>query len=914
MRKTLHLLFVTMLLALVGAGSMRAEETKNFSFVQTGATAGDLSADAPKGVTATFSTTYKNSFFQLTKGNSMTLTLKGFEKGTKIVGVTLEVKNNKSTGNGTATILLGENQLGTLSVTGLGSNYALKEISPFTAGTVSSPDEEMKIEISATVNSVYCQKFIVSYQEPVSGKTATTLSFPENADVTLDLNATAGLTFTKTATLTPAVEGASIKYASDNTAIATVEEATGAVTVTPAAEGTATITATYDGNDTFDGATASYTITVKDPNQPRWVKTDLPALTPADKFVIVELNNKVAMLNDGGDNTPKSLPVTLNDEQTELTGTVADNVIWNVASTADGYIFYPNGTTDTWLYTTDTSKGVRIGTGANKYFKEQKAGQYNGLLNTGSSRSLVAYGTTDWRCYANTSTATSIAYFKRYAAGEKIKTSTTVAFAAGNKVFYQGDTEGLTFTNAATLTPAVEGAAITYSSSNESVAKVDAGTGAVTVSTANAGSATITASYAGNDEYAPSSASYTVTVSQVYENIAALKAAYASANVEGALKLTNAKVTCVDGNNKYLEDASGAVCVYGQKVFTDYKAGSVLNGHAAVTYTLYNGLPEITAFAAAEDLAVTEGDVPAPVEMTITDAQKDENLCKYIVVKSVAVTAGEKAGNATARDAEGNDIELYKKGETFTDGHYDVVGIASVHTTKQISVIGYTPAFSLDENEEKNDITPGENGRVSLTRTFNAGAWNSLVLPFDMTAEQVAETFGPTARLASLTGVKANGDESYTLEFESATAIAANTPVFIYGAGDVTNKSIEKVNVVAGTPTVALNGNVSFVGTYVQTLATAGDWFVSADNKFYKAAGTEAVKATRAVFRLPASAGAKSLSFTVDGGVVTAISGLSTEPDAAPASAASLYNLAGQRVTTAYKGVVVQNGRKFINK
>ena len=91
------------------------------------------------------------------------------------------------------------------------------------------------------------------------------------------------------------------------------------------------------------------------------------------------------------------------------------------------------------------------------------------------------------------------------------KTATTLAFADGDKTFTKGDTDGLTFTNAATLTPAVDGATITYSSSDKNIATVDE-TGKVSVKTDNTGSATITATYAGDDTYASSTASYKITV------------------------------------------------------------------------------------------------------------------------------------------------------------------------------------------------------------------------------------------------------------------------------------------------------------------------------------------------------------------------------------------------------------------
>lgn len=99
-----------------------------------------------------------------------------------------------------------------------------------------------------------------------------------------------------------------------------------------------------------------------------------------------------------------------------------------------------------------------------------------------------------------------------YTKADAGKTTTTLTFADGSdKTFKKGQTDGLEFTNVATLSPAVDGATINYSSSDKSIAVVD-NDGAVLVDASKIGSTTITASYAGNESYTESSAKYTITV------------------------------------------------------------------------------------------------------------------------------------------------------------------------------------------------------------------------------------------------------------------------------------------------------------------------------------------------------------------------------------------------------------------
>ncbi len=95
-------------------------------------------------------------------------------------------------------------------------------------------------------------------------KRQTTLSFGEAYDGKT-INVNLGDEFTApTATLTPNIEGETIKYSSNKPTVATVDETTGAVTIVGA--GTTVITADFVGDDTYGASTASYTIKVVDPN------------------------------------------------------------------------------------------------------------------------------------------------------------------------------------------------------------------------------------------------------------------------------------------------------------------------------------------------------------------------------------------------------------------------------------------------------------------------------------------------------------------------------------------------------------------------------------------------------------------------------------------------------------------------
>lgn len=165
---------------------------RNFTFEQTSATAGTLTNE-PEGVTAVFNNTYTNNKEQLTKDNSMTLTIKGMPANYKVTGITLTVKNNASKGNGTATVSIGKKEIGTFNVTGLGNTYGDQIVTI----TPSFATSDLIINIAATENSVYCKKFTIEYEimdyvgvTIKEGFTATTFS----CDKALDFSNVEGIT------------------------------------------------------------------------------------------------------------------------------------------------------------------------------------------------------------------------------------------------------------------------------------------------------------------------------------------------------------------------------------------------------------------------------------------------------------------------------------------------------------------------------------------------------------------------------------------------------------------------------------------------------------------------------------------------------------------------------------------------
>lgn len=147
---------------------------------------------------------------------------------------------------------------------------------------------------------------------------------------------------------------------------------------------------------------ALYTYSVGGSGATEYVLTDLADIGANETTIITVTTSSgtvYAMNNDNGTSkAPAGVIVTVSADGTVLTTEPADNLKWNVGGSADAYIFYPEGSTSTWLYCTSTNNGVRVGTTAANTFKIDSSTKY--LYHNGTGRYLGVYTTNpDWRCY-----------------------------------------------------------------------------------------------------------------------------------------------------------------------------------------------------------------------------------------------------------------------------------------------------------------------------------------------------------------------------------------------------------------------------------------------------------------------------------------------------------------------------------
>lgn len=111
-------------------------------------------------------------------------------------------------------------------------------------------------------------------------------------------------------------------------------------------------------------------------------------------------------------------------------------------------------------------------------------------------------------------------------------------------------------------------------------------------------------------------------------------------------------------------------------------------------------------------------------------------------------------------------------------------------TAVAVVVLTYKPTVMLANAADNTATLTANNGKLSHVRLadrtfFKDDSWNTLCLPFSMTAEQVAAQLAPAALMeldveGSYNGHKTglDGDKLY-LYFKDATAITAGTPYLV---------------------------------------------------------------------------------------------------------------------------------------
>lgn len=218
--------------------------------------------------------------------------------------------------------------------------------------------------------------------------------------------------------------------------------------------------------------------------------------------------------------------------------------------------------------------------------------------------------------------------------------------------------------------------------------------------------------------------------------------------------------------------------------------------------------------------------------------------------------------------------------------------------------LGDLDPVTLDEVADNTIEAKGAN--VTLKRTLKAEKWNTLVLPFAVSADKVKAQFGEGVEVAEYSNT--DGEE---INFSSTEDIKANVPVLIKPTtvSAENTYTFDGVTLVAGEPKT-IGVSYDFVGSY-KPYNLAIDNYMLYNNQWWKneEGDNYKVNAFSAYVQATTPEAAKQLTLVIDGKTT----GLKLNTVTGNIEGET-YNMAGQRVANSYKGLVIKNGKKIIKK
>lgn len=239
--------------------------------------------------------------------------------------------------------------------------------------------------------------------------------------------------------------------------------------------------------------------------------TNISELQTGDIIAIVNEKNNQALSTTQNEKNRKATPITIKDGCFTSTTSVQEITL---ESCKDSNKWYLKVGTDDYLYA-DGTKSATLAIDKNKDKFSKTTITFSGgnaFIKFSGENSYIQIGYYKqgklFSAYKTNSQSTVQIYKKQ--SGGLMASSVSFGSAIDNHTFFKN--AGDKFTLPATLTPTIKGATIQYTSSNLSVASVNEKTGEVTV--LREGESEITASFAGNNTYHPSSASYTIHVNK----------------------------------------------------------------------------------------------------------------------------------------------------------------------------------------------------------------------------------------------------------------------------------------------------------------------------------------------------------------------------------------------------------------
>ena len=269
-----------------------------------------------------------------------------------------------------------------------------------------------------------------------------------------------------------------------------------------------------------------------------------------------------------------------------------------------------------------------------------------------------------------------------------------------------------------------------------------------------------------------------------------------------------------------------------------------------------------------------------------------EGAIAYAIFKNGEFAGLVESETSFAIDAEAGDVLTVRAANSM--GGF---GKAATAEVTGVSVNDYdTEAPAAGEYEE-----------IGTDRVLLDGL-NTIVLPFATTKEELQ-----AEKVLQYTGSEVREGTVY-LKFQSVETLEANTPYAVFVDGDKTLEPFKNKTVVEANDLTVSDNEYSFVGTYSvfengSSPIVEGD-LIAGVSEFVKANGGNKLRAYRAYMKKVGSS-SDEVETSINGFVIDGIQLVETSENQ---TSESIYNLNGQKVSKALKGVYIINGKKVVVK
>lgn len=258
---------------------------------------------------------------------------------------------------------------------------------------------------------------------------------------------------------------------------------------------------------------------------------------------------------------------------------------------------------------------------------------------------------------------------------------------------------------------------------------------------------------------------------------------------------------------------------------------------------------------------------------------------------------------------------------------------------------GYDDLLVLDEDNTLAVTKSYTGAKMLLHRTFTKNAdnnkkgWNSIILPVDMTAAQVKETFGEGVQMAGFDRLQNNWIKFSTVNVAAdGVVLHKNTPYIIYptkeplGNYSYTIDGVTKIldghvyvanginydDQTSNLTHIVNGGGMTYTGSYDSKTVVSADSYMFSKGNLVHTNKDHTVKAYRCWLKEDASSG-RMLMFSLDGNGLDGTTGIHVIEENKQNTNTGIYNLGGVRMNTNNvdklpKGVYVVNNKVVVKK